>query len=101
MIRRVWSGYLAAPGKAMRSGDSGTVPAIDLLDDEVDLTPGSRLRPAPVGNAAEPRDLIAAADDIRTSLGALGDCLPRLRITGQDATVPAWAALESHREHDH
>ena len=94
IVRRAWSAYLAAPGKAMRSGESGTVPAIDLLDDEVDLTPGSRLRPAPVGIAAEPRDLVAAAEDIRAALGALGDSLPRLRVAVKDDTVPVWAALE-------
>lgn len=94
MVGRAWSAYLAAPGKAARSGESGTVLAIDLLDDEVDLTPGSRLRPAPVGIAAEPRDLVAAAEDIRAALGALGDSLPRLRVAGKDGTVPVWAALE-------
>jgi hypothetical protein len=93
MVRRAWSAYLADPGKAERLGESGTVPAIDLLDDEVDLTPGSRLRPAPVGLAAEPRDLVAAAEGIRATLGDLGDSLPRLRVAGQD-TAPAWAALE-------
>jgi hypothetical protein len=94
IVRRAWSAYLADPGKAMRSGESGTVPAIDLLDDEVDLTPGSRLRPAPVGITAEPRDLVAAAEDIRATLGALADSLPRLRVAGQDDLVPARAALE-------
>jgi len=93
MVRRAWSAYLADPGKAERLGESGTVPAIDLLDDEVDLTPGSRLRPAPVGIAAEPRDLVAAAEGIRAALGGLGDSLPRLRVAGQ-GTAPAWAALE-------
>ena len=83
MVRRAWSAYLAASGKAERPGESGTVPAIDLLDDEVDLTPGSRLRPAPGGTAIEPRDLVDAAAEIRATLGTLGDSLPRLRVAGR------------------
>ena len=31
---QAWSAYLAGSGKAERPGESGTVPAIDLLDDE-------------------------------------------------------------------
>jgi hypothetical protein len=94
MIGRSWSAYLASSSKAVRPGQSGTVPAIDLLDDEVDLTPGSRLRPAPAGIATEPPDLLDAAEEIRATLGVLGDSLPRLRVAGQGDTVPAWAALE-------
>src|SRR5215467_549409 len=93
-VGRAWSAYLAAPGKAKRPGESETVPAIDLLDDDVDLTPSSRLRPAPGGIATEPRDLLDAAEAIRATLGALSDSLPRLGIADQDNTVPAWAALE-------
>jgi hypothetical protein len=93
-VGRAWLAYLAASGKTERPGESGTVPAIDLLDDEVDLTPGSRLRPAPTAIAAEPRDLLDAAEEIHVTFGTLGDSLPRLRVAGQDNTVPAWAALE-------
>jgi N-6 DNA Methylase len=94
LVKQAWSAYLSASGNAERPGESGTVPAIDLLDDEVDLTPSSRLRPAPGGTAIEPRDLVDAAEEIRAALGMLGDSLPRLRVAGQNDTVPAWAALE-------
>jgi hypothetical protein len=94
MVRQAWSAYLAASGKADRPGESGTVPAIDLLDDDVDLTPGTRLRSAPVRATAEPRDLLSAADEIRTSLVALGGALPQLRIASQNDMAPVWAALE-------
>ena len=94
IVGRAWSAYLTASGKAERPGESGTVPAIDLLDDEVDLTPGSRLGPAPVGIATEPRELLDTAEEIRATLGALGASLPRLRVARQDNMVPAWAALE-------
>ena len=94
IVRRAWSAYLSASGKAERPGESGTIPAIDLLDDEVDLTPSSRLRPAPGGTAIEPSDLVEAAAEIRATLGTLGDSLPRLRVAGQNDTIPAWAALE-------
>jgi hypothetical protein len=94
MVKQAWSAYLSASGNDERPRESGTVPAINLLDDEVDLTPSSRLRPAPGGTAIEPRDLVDAAEEIRATLGTLGDSLPRLRVAGQNDTVPAWAALE-------
>ena len=94
MVRRAWTEYLASSGKAWRPGESATVSAIDLLDDEVDLTPAGRLRPAPGGIATDPRELVDAAEEIRATLGTLGDALPRLRVAGQNDTVPAWVALE-------
>ena len=89
-----WAAYLAASGKAERPGESGIVSAIDLLDDEIDLTPASRLRAAPARVTAEPRDLLDAADEIRANLMALGGMLPQLRAAGHAGTAGAWAALE-------
>ncbi|HUZ55882.1 MAG TPA: N-6 DNA methylase [Streptosporangiaceae bacterium] len=94
IVRQAWSAYQSATGNAERPGESGAVPAIDLLDDEVDLTPSSRLRPAQGGTVIDPRDLVDAAEEIRATLGMLGDSLPRLRVAGQNDTAPAWAALE-------
>jgi hypothetical protein len=93
-VRRAWSAYLAASREAEQPGESGTVAAIDLLDDDVDLTPGGRLPSAPGSDTAEPRDLLDAVDEIRANLMTLADSLPELRVASQNDTVPAWAALE-------
>ena len=91
MVRRAWSAYLVASGEAERPGESGTVSAIDLLDDDVDLTPGRHFRPAAGGITHDPRGLLDAAEEIRAALGTLGASLPRLRVASQHGTVPVWA----------
>lgn len=71
-----------------------TVSAIDLLDDDVDLTPIRHLRSTPGASTSAPRDLLDAAEDIRAALGALGASLPPLRTASPAEESAAWVALD-------
>ena len=69
-----WRAYAAAPGDAHdEPGVSRAVPIIDLLDDEVDLTPARRLS---AGAAPTAERVLAARDRLHSLLGTLGDLAP-------------------------
>jgi len=91
---QAWSAYLEGSGRAERPGESVTVSAIDLLDDDVDLTPIRHLRSTPGTSTSAPRDLLDAAEDIRAALGALGASLPPLRTASPAEESAARVALD-------
>jgi hypothetical protein len=91
---QAWSAYLAGPGKAERPGDWETVSAIDVLDDQVDLTPARHIRPARGIPVTEPRDLLGAVERIGAALGALAGSLPILQPASPAEASKAWVTVD-------
>lgn len=85
IVEPAWRAYLADP-EAERSGQSRTVRIIDLLDDEVDLTP-VRHRPQH-GGLDFLRDFTHALDRFRATSATLPEATPALRMLVERQELP-------------
>ncbi|WP_327393171.1 SAM-dependent methyltransferase [Streptomyces sp. NBC_01186] len=65
-----------------------SVPVIDLLDDEVDLTPGRHIAPASSGDGPRLAESWDEFHELVADLGGTGRHLAALRLTGDEAAVP-------------
>ena len=75
-----WRRFAADPG-VEEPGVSRAVPVIDLLDDEVDLTPGRHISAPAAEHTAE--QFSQVTEQLTALFGVLGPLTPELRAAGQ------------------
>ncbi|MEU0519547.1 N-6 DNA methylase [Streptosporangium sp. NPDC006007] len=85
VVEPAWRAYLGDP-EAELSGESRTVRIIDLLDDEVDLSP-ARHRPQQGGQDFT-RDFTEALEMFRDTSATLSDAPPALELLGERQDLP-------------
>jgi hypothetical protein len=85
LVQRAWQAYLSAPGGELPDG-SRTVRIIDLLDDEVDLSP-ARHR-VHRGGADLGAGFTAARDRLRAVSATLAAHLPEMDVLADESDLP-------------
>lgn len=76
-VAAAWQAFESQPDTFARNEDFYTAPAIDVLDDDVDLTPRRYLT---AEAAVNPTDVLDDYDDLTRLLAAISAGLPKLRI---------------------
>ncbi|MFB6613180.1 class I SAM-dependent DNA methyltransferase [Streptomyces sp. NPDC056367] len=70
-----------------------SVPVIDLLDDEVDLTPGRHIAPAPSGAGSRRAESWEEFGRVAAALDEAGGRLAALELAGQETGTPSTATV--------
>ncbi|MBM7489148.1 hypothetical protein JOD64_000370 [Micromonospora luteifusca] len=85
-VLAAWRAFAAAPdGDVEEAGFARAVPVIELLDEEVDLTPARR-QPAVVGEASG-EHLVRTRERLAAIVGELPALLPQVTATPPEASV--------------
>jgi predicted RNA methylase len=90
-IRGAWETFSSSDDFADISGTARAVPAIDLLDELVDLSPARHVRSAPVISPdAALRDVTELTERLRTHVAALSEASSRGTWTSAGETQRTW-----------